>query len=84
MDTAELEHTVAALEPAEALRAVVALRRLADRMEDVTVERALGAGWSWLDIADELNVTRQAVHKKHFRRLEQAGVIKRQRRRRSV
>ena len=82
MDTAELETDVVSLEPAEALRAVVALRRMADRLEDLTVERALLAGWSWLEIADALNVTRQAVHKKHFRRLEQAGVIKRQRRRR--
>jgi hypothetical protein len=55
--------------PADGLAAVVALRRLADRLEDAEVERALGAGWTWAEVAEALGVTRQAVHKKHARRL---------------
>jgi len=56
-------------EPADGLAAVVALRRLADRLEDAEVERALRKGWSWSQVAEALGVTRQAVHKKHARRL---------------
>jgi biotin operon repressor len=48
----------------------VALRRLADRLEDAQVERALNEGWSWARIAEALGVTRQAVHKKHAKRLK--------------
>ena len=55
--------------PADGLAAVVALRRLADRLEDAEVERALNEGWPWSRIAEALGVTRQAVHKKHARRL---------------
>ena len=67
------------LDTADALRAVVALRRLADQLEYDYVERALVDGWSWLQVAEALNVTRQAVHKKHFPRLEAAGVVTRKR-----
>ncbi len=67
-------------DPADALRAVVALRQLADQLEDEYVERALVAGWSWARVAEALNVTRQAVHKKHARRLENLGLTARRRR----
>ena len=60
--------------PADGLAAVVALRRLADRLEDATVERALRDGWTWAQVAEALGVTRQAVHKKHAKRLNEAGV----------
>jgi hypothetical protein len=56
-------------EPEEALAAVGALRRLADRLEDAAVEKAIEEGWSWAQVAEALGVTRQAVHKKHARRL---------------
>jgi DNA invertase Pin-like site-specific DNA recombinase len=56
-------------DPADGLAAVGALRRLADRVEDAEVERALRDGWTWSQVADALGVTRQAVHKKHARRL---------------
>lgn len=56
-------------DPADGLAAAVALRRLADRVEDFEVERALASGWTWSQIAEALGVTRQAVHKKHARRL---------------
>jgi len=67
------------LDTADALRAVVALRRLADQLEYDYVERALVAGWSWLQVAEALNVTRQAVHKKHGGTREAAGVVTRKR-----
>jgi hypothetical protein len=60
-------------DPADGLAAVVALRRLADRLEAAEVERALRDGWTWADVAEALGVTRQAVHKKHARRLASAG-----------
>ena len=65
--------------PAEGLAAVVALRRLADLMEDAEVERAMRSGWSWPQVAEALGVTRQAVHKKHAQRLIAAGVDLRRR-----
>lgn len=61
-------------DPAEGLAAVVALRRLADRLEAGQVERAITDGWSWTEIAASLGVTRQAVHKKHAKRLRARGV----------
>lgn len=63
----------------DGLAAVVALRRLADQLEAVEVERAMRAGWSWARVAEALGVTRQAVHKKHAKRLFAAGVALRRR-----
>lgn len=65
---------------ADALAAVVALRRLADQLEESAVERAMRAGWSWSQVAEALGVTRQAVHKSHAQRLIVAGVELRRRR----
>jgi hypothetical protein len=61
-------------DPADGLAAVVALRRLADQVEDSEVERAVRDGWTWSLIAEALGVTRQAVHKKHAKRLKAVGV----------
>ena len=66
-------------QPGDGLAAVVALRRLADRLEDAEVERALRTGWSWSQVAEALGVTRQAVHKKHAKRLNASGVAPRRR-----
>lgn len=52
-------------DPDEALAAVVALRRLADRLEIAAVDQAVADGWTWAQIAEALGVTRQAAHKKH-------------------
>ena len=37
-------------------------------------ERAVAEGWSWNDIAASLGVSRQAVHKKHAKRLRALGL----------
>jgi hypothetical protein len=51
-------------DPAEALAAVVALRRLADRLERAAVREALAAGWTWAQVGQALGVTPQAAHKR--------------------
>jgi len=61
-------------DPGEGLAAVVALRRLADRLEAAQVELAILEGWSWREVAAALGVSRQAVHKKHAKRLKARGV----------
>ena len=52
-------------DPEVGLRAVAALHRLAERMENIQVANARRAGWSWAQIAEALGVTRQAAHQKH-------------------
>ena len=66
-------------DPADGLAAVVAMRRLADRLEVAEVERAVRDGWTWSLVAEALGVTRQAVHKKHAKRLKALGVQARKR-----
>lgn len=58
-----------AKDPQVGLRAVAALRRLLEQLEAIQVENARSHGWSWQEIADSLGVSKQAVHKKHRRRL---------------
>jgi len=55
-------------DPRVALAAVIALRRMADRMERDAVDLAMRRGWTWQQIARELGVTRQAAHKRHAAR----------------
>jgi hypothetical protein len=57
-------------DPQEGLEAVVALRRLLEMLEASQVENAYAAGWSWERIAGVLGVSKQAVHKKHAKRLK--------------
>jgi DNA-binding XRE family transcriptional regulator len=57
-------------DPRAGLRAVASLRVLADTLELRQVEAALRTGMSWQAIADALGVTRQAVHKKHAKRID--------------
>ena len=66
-------------DPADGLAAVVALRRFTERLEAAEVERAMREGWSWPEVAEALGVTRQAVHKKHAKRLIATGVQLRRR-----
>jgi AraC-like DNA-binding protein len=56
-------------DPVAALAAVVALRRLADQLEQAAVERAVEQGWTWSQVAQALGVTKQAVHKKFAHRI---------------
>ena len=56
-------------DPAVGLRAVAALRRLTDQLEDLQVASARQQGWSWSAIAGAIGVSKQAVHKKHAARL---------------
>lgn len=51
-------------DPDDALAAVVALRRLADRIEQEAVAKALKEGWSWSRIAQALGISKQAAHKR--------------------
>jgi DNA-binding NarL/FixJ family response regulator len=66
-DSAELVGEATSSDPAVGLRAVRALGKLADSLEELHVGRARAQGWSWQQIADALGVSRQAVHKKHGR-----------------
>ncbi len=52
-------------DPSVGLRAVRALRRLAERVEVDQVARAREQGWTWQQIADALGMTRQSVHAKY-------------------
>ncbi|MEV0297940.1 helix-turn-helix domain-containing protein [Nocardia sp. NPDC050710] len=55
-------------DPQVGLRAVLALRRLLERLEAIQVDNARQQGWSWQAIAEALEVSKQAVHQKHNRR----------------
>ena len=63
-----------------ALAAVVAMRRSADRLELAAVQAAIDKGWTWVDIADALGVTKQAVHKRYARRIDRTPPGRRDRR----
>lgn len=65
MSTAERSGPGPSPDPSVGLRAVLALRRLAERVEAEQVARARGQGWSWQQIADSLGMTRQSVHAKY-------------------
>jgi DNA-directed RNA polymerase specialized sigma24 family protein len=64
----DLAVQIASDDPEQGLRAVAALRRLLERLERLHVENARRDGRSWQEIADELGVSKQAVHKKYAHR----------------
>jgi hypothetical protein len=69
MDSAvDLASDATDADPTVGLRGVAALRKLLDRLEALQVDNARTLGWSWQAIADELHVSKQAVHKKHRER----------------
>ncbi len=73
-EATDLAEATTSTEPQVGLRAVAALRRLLERLEALQVQNARARGWSWQDIAAELGVSKQAVHKKHAgRRLLRRG-----------
>jgi hypothetical protein len=61
----ELTAALAESDPAVGFRAVLGLRRLAERIESRQVALAREQGWTWQQIGDALGVTRQSVHTKH-------------------
>lgn len=66
-DVTDLAAQVGDRDPRVGLRAVSALRRLLEQLEAVQVRSARANGWSWQEVAAELGVSRQAVHKKYGR-----------------
>ena len=65
----EIAEGAASSDPDVGLRAVAALRVLAERLEMLQVQTARELGWSWQDIAERLGVTKQTVHRKYGRRI---------------
>ncbi len=69
MNIDELATATTSDDPVVGLRAALALRRLAERVEANQVAVARRKGWSWQQIGDALGVTRQSVHAKHGKEL---------------
>jgi DNA-directed RNA polymerase specialized sigma24 family protein len=65
----EIAEGATSSDPDVGLRAVAALRTLAERLEVLQVQAARELGWSWQDIAERLGVTKQTVHRKYGRRI---------------
>jgi IS30 family transposase len=65
--TIQIAEGAASQDPEVGLRAVAALRTLAERLELLQVQNARDQGWSWQDIARRLGVTKQTVHRKYGR-----------------
>jgi hypothetical protein len=64
-EATKLASAASGRDPQTGLRAVTALRKLLEQLEALQVQNAREQGWSWQDIAEQLDVSRQAVHKKH-------------------
>jgi hypothetical protein len=72
--TEELATAAGSRDPAVGLRAVASLRQLVEELQELQVDNARAAGWSWQRIASALGVSKQAVHKKYAgRRLLRRG-----------
>lgn len=67
-EATDLAAATGSKDPTVGLRAVLALRRLLERLEAIQVANARDQGWSWQEIADALGVSRQAVHQKYRKR----------------
>jgi hypothetical protein len=65
VDGTQLSAALTSEDPATGLRAVLALRRLAEQVEATQVAAARRQGWSWQQIGDALGITRQSVHAKY-------------------
>ncbi len=64
-EATKIANQASSRDPKVGLRSVVALRRLVEQLEAIQVQNARSLGWSWQEIAAELHVSKQAVHKKH-------------------
>ena len=67
-DVMRLAQATGGDDPRAALAAARELRRAADRTEAAVVRRARVSGLAWAEIAAQLGVSKQAVHKKYGRR----------------
>ena len=65
MEPDQISSALRAEDPVTGLRAVLALRRLAEQVEADQVALARRQGWSWQQIGDALGITRQSVHAKY-------------------
>ncbi len=61
MDETEL----ASGDPEVGLRAVAALHRLGEGIENIQVANARRTGWSWAQLTAALGVSKHAAHQKH-------------------
>jgi hypothetical protein len=68
LELKELLAGIQSTDPATGLRGAGALRRLAERVEEMHVKLAREQGWSWEQIGDALGITRQSVHAKYGKR----------------
>jgi hypothetical protein len=66
--TLQIAEGAASNDPDVGLRAVAALRALAERLELLQVRQARELGWSWQEIASRLGVTKQTIHREYGRR----------------
>ena len=64
-EATKLAGAASSRDPMVGLRAVAALQRLLEQLEELQVQNARDQGWSWQEIAEVLGVSKQAVHKKH-------------------
>ncbi len=64
-EATKLAAAASSQDPQVGLQAVATLRRLLEQLETLQVDNARLQGWSWQDIAGQLGVSKQAVHKKH-------------------
>jgi DNA-directed RNA polymerase specialized sigma24 family protein len=74
-EATKLAGAASSADPATGLRAVASLRVLLESLERLQVENARELGWSWQQIAEQLGVSKQAVHKKYGE-----GLLKRRKR----
>jgi hypothetical protein len=65
MNIDEITEAIGSEDPAQGLRAALALHRIAERVEARQVAVARGQGLSWQQIGDALGITRQSVHAKY-------------------
>ncbi|HWI30866.1 MAG TPA: helix-turn-helix domain-containing protein [Microbacterium sp.] len=65
MESSDVVSRLQSTDPAVGLRAVGALRRLAEQVEAEQVRAARDQGWSWEQIGDALGVSRQSIHAKY-------------------
>lgn len=72
-DATELAKAASGPDVRAGLRAALALRRLAETLEALQVANARRQGWSWQEIAEALEVSKQAVHKKYAGQAAEEG-----------